>query len=503
MGIDEPFVGAYGANLNFFTLAAKNFSRFGYFRLHFLPTYYSGGDLGKIPDFYLHHPVFYYTLVSLPFKVFGFHNWVASVTPILFSLLTLYWLFKIGSFLWNRKTGLWVAVFGSFTPIMTVFGRQTIFEPAILALLLGVYYYFLVYLKYKKVKDVLFLTILSFLAILIDWGGAYFIFPFLLLYWLLPKGKEKKLAVLLYFVSTLLGLSLFILIVFLVRGNFGDLLGAISSRQTNPELFNLPYPWFKLILVSLLRIVIYLTPLSLLALFIFLKDLVKAVKLKKINPQMVTFLFFLIFGLLNLIFLPAATFGHIYFLLYLVPFFALTLGKYFADLSVKKSLFSVVLIVVIYLFSSLVTYAKWQQIEKQVWRYDAALKINRQLAPYEAIAVKGFPGDIFEQYFFHPTKPIEDYSELLNWLSQAKSGERKTVFSCWDTCSEEDYQFIENIPYKTTKFAKVWLIENTEIEKPTTLPEIHQIEKPAKTIESSLLIRFYRLLRDKLQVGQL
>lgn len=493
IGINEPFVGVYGANLNFFTLAAKNFFRFGYLKLNFVPTYYSGGDLSQLPQLYLHHPVLYFIFVSFPFIFLGFHNWVASVTPIIFSLLTLFWIYKIALFLWNKKVALWSVFFGAVFPLMTVFGRQTIFEPAILSLLLAVYYFFLLFLKDKKRKNLFLIILFTLLAVLVDWGGAYFIFPFIILYKLYPQSNQKKIAIFAYCLTVFIGLSIFLLQVYLLRGNFTDLINAILSRQNNLELFSLSYPLLRNFVTAIVRILVYFTPFSVFGLPVLLKER---------SVQRTSLLFFLIFGIVNLVALPAASFGHIYFLLYLLPFFALTLGKFGERLYHNNKKAGILLIFSLFFFSAFLTFMKWQQIVKQTWRYEVAFNINMQLIPYETIGVRGFPGDVFEQYFFHPTIPVESYDAVLELLNAKDPGEQKVVFSCWDSCSDEDYEFINSLPYKITKFDKAWLVENSESDKLPTKGDLTQ-ESTGTVSEPKMVIKIYRLLRDILGVGQL
>lgn len=488
-GVNEPFVGAYGANLNYFTLASKNFLRFGYSKLHFLPTYYAGGNINEIPPFYLHHPVFYYTLVSLSFILFGFQNWAAAVTPVIFSLLTVFWLYKIASLEFSKRIGYWSAFFGSIFPMMTVFGRQTIFEPAILSLLLGCYYYFLTYLKFKKRISLIKFTIFSFIAVVVDWGGLYFIFPFILLYKRLPKRKEKFKAILTYLLVCFIGISLFLLIVLRFQGNFNDLISAFNVRKESAELFSLPLPYLRLIGVTILRMIVYFTPLSIFLLPNFLKNIRKSY----------TVLFFFIFGLINIVILPTATFGHIYFLFYFIPFFSFLFALYFDKLIKKIFSLSTLLIFLICIFSFLVTFMKWQQVKKQSWRYTAASQINKRLLPYETLAVMGFPGDVFEQYFFHPTIAFNSYEELLSWLNSEKK--RYAVFSCWGNCTIDDLEFINNIPYKKQKFDNSWLIINSEVAD-SEYSEF-MVETQNKAEKESILLQWYRNIRNIFSVGQL
>ncbi len=499
LGVNEPYVGSYAANQNYFTLASKNFHRFGYIRLKFLPTYYSGGDLTNIPDFYLHHPILYFILVSLPFLIFSYHDWVSGVVPIIFSLFSLIWLYKIGVVLKNRQFGLWTAFFASIFPIMTVFSKQTIFEPAVLSTLLAVYYFFLSYLKYRKKRQLILLTGFSLLAILIDWGGAYFILPFLFCYRLFPKSEEKKKAIPAYIISIMIGTSLFFLLISIIKGNFADLVSAISVRAASDELILKNLPFLRLLAVFITRLVIYFTPLSIIGLTYYLYIQFKNWKKREVTLINTTILFFFIFGISNYIFLPTASFGHIYFLIYFVPFFALILSILSTNTLLKVKYLPVVILILVFIPSIFVTFFKWKQIAKQRWRYNDAYNINKELKDYEVLAVKGFPGDIFEQYFFHPTINFNSNIDLLEWLID-NNEEKKAVYSCWGDCSEDDLDFISLLPYQKKRFLNSYLINNNEAD---VLDE-SRIDKKINSNESqNIILKYYRSIRDRIGVGDL
>lgn len=505
IGIGEPFVGSYGANLNYFTLAAKNFIRFGYINLLFVPSYYAGPFIDTIPSVYLHHPVFYFDLVSLPFLLFGFYNWVASVTPLIFSLVGMVFLYKIGKEIWDKTIGLFAAFFYVVFPISAVFNRQTIFEPALLSSLLVVYYFYVKFLKTKERKYGIYLFLGSLLSIAIDWGAVYFIIPFFLLFPFLDKKIREFKPILYYLGALIIGLIVFVMQVAIWKGGFNDFINAVYVRQVDSELFSHSYPLVRLITTTIIRILIYFTPFVFISFILLFENIRDFISKKKLDLKSYTILFFFLFGIVNIVVLPTATFGHIYFLIYLTPFFAFTLSQFSKKVLNKSEALLFLFFFTVFLISSLVTYFKWQQVRKQAYRFDIAKSIDMKIVPYKTVGVRGFPGDVMEQYFLHPTVPLQSYTEFLNYIDQDSDNKVSAIFSCWDQCLSEDYEFVSELPYKKEQFGKnTWLVTN-EFEPLDIYSKEQGIEemKVSSTSYESVIIRMYRQVRDMLHVGQL
>ncbi|MBI2029102.1 glycosyltransferase family 39 protein [Candidatus Gottesmanbacteria bacterium] len=504
IGINDPFVGAYSANLNYFTLAAKNFARIGYLKLGFVPTYYAGEVSEYVSQPYLHHPVSYFTLVSIPFLIFGFHNWIASITPVIFSLFSLIFLYKICKTLWNEKTALLAVFLFSVFPMSAVFNKQTIFEPAVTAVLLSSYYFYIKYLKSGRWRNLILFFLSSLLSILIDWGGVYFIFPLVILFPFLNPNNRSAKAVKIYVLAACLGIMVFILQVLYWRGGFEDLISAVWVRQVDSELFSGEYPILRYILTVVFRILIYFTPFSILVLVLLKQHIQEFFKKKELSLQSYTIFFFLIFGLVNFIILPTATFGHIYFLIYLTPFFSISLSLILLTRFGKSDTLIYFIMTLILILSSVVVYSKWQQVNKQIYKYDAGLKINQQLKPFQTVAVYEYPGDMLEQYFFHPTVNMTSFIDLIDYLDEDLEKDRVAIYSCWGTCSSEEMEFISNIHYHKIQFAKdIWLI-TSDIQDVSLYDSQNKAAIEENSLESATsFINYYRYIRDFLRVGQL
>lgn len=439
-GINLPFAGGFSANNNYLSLAAKNYQRFGYTNLKFFPTYFAGAKLPVPVPYYLHHPILIFPLIYVSFTLLGIHNWVVHIPNLLFLLGDIFLIYKIGLLVWNKKIGMWAAAITIILPMVTFFWKFMMFEQGSLFFNLCVFYFVYRYYLHAKNAYLVYIFVFTLLSGLMDWGVLYLLVPLIIF-----QRKSFK-PVLFYALGAVISLGFFIVSVFMLRGGFAELAQAINVHAYTSSLLNLPLWPVRLTVITILRIIVYFSPLTLL----WLKDFSKSK----------TLLFFFIFGCMNILVLPTVTWEINYFLFYFVPFFAFA-GAHWI---VHRNRWIILLII----WSIAVNYFKLQQIEKQVWKYDAAVEINKSLAPYETVEVVNFPGDIFENYFYHPTVPKKKITAL----------PIRTVYTCETGC-----QKAELLP----KFA------SGTVAPAASSGSVHQ----------GILLTMYRFIRDTLKAGEL
>lgn len=431
-GINDPYVGSYNANNNYLTLAAKNYLRFGIVTLSTLPTYFAGNPLPPKPEYYLHHPYLFFLLNTIPFAIFGFSNWVVHVFPLLFSLGTI----AITYVLVRRVFGTRIAwLFGLVSlclPASVVFWKFMMFEQSSLFFVMATIYVFIRYRETGFPRYLYLGAMTSFLATLCDWYGAYFLFACMVA--LLWNKKTRTIRFLLvYFCSVCMALFGFLTIIYVVKGNYSDIWSAISMRAVSNELFALPFWPIRYAILLGIRSIVYFSPLIVLAIGIKLKYTIHLHTIRSSEKALVLLLFGII-GILNLVALPTATWGHSYFLYPIIPFVALTMATAFSRFSGKTHL---ILILFLICWSVVVQKAKYDQITKLYWKFDAAKTVSAQIRDYEPVGTVDFPGDVFEQYFLHPSVPME-ISDVSLWIQGKKYPEVTTVVvSCYGVCSGE------------------------------------------------------------------
>ena len=453
-GINFPYTGTYNANNNYLTLAAKNYIRYGFSTLKGLPTYYAGQTLPTPIPYYLHHPILIFPMSTVPFMIFGFYNWVVHVTNLLFLLGDIFLIYKIGEIVWSKKVGLWAAGLAMTFPMTTFFWKYIFFEQGSLFFNLCVYYFLLRYLKKPKTLYIGLIFLFTVFSGLIDWGVLYIFVPIMVLAAVLKKRVRFPITA--YLLGTGISLGLFVALVYMMQGGFKELTQAVGVHAYTPILFKLHLWPIRLILISIVRLGIYFTPFSLFWLCV------------KERTGRLTLIFFFVFGIMNIFVLPTVTWENSYFLFYFIPFLAFSGALWLVRLE-KKPFVVVLTVISIVIWSTLVNYFKIEQVRKQFWQYDSAASINKTLTPYEAIGVVNFAGDIFEQYFFHPTIPMEP-TDIAQW--------QKGIL----------YPKISNL-----------VISGTLVTRRSPLPT----DVRYKTSGQNTFVNWYRVIRDIFSVGQL
>jgi hypothetical protein len=478
-GVNYPFVGIYNTNNNYLSLAAKNYLRFGFVQLRFLPTYFAGEHFMPGDPYYLHHPILVFLTEAVSLFLFGARNWAVHVPQLLFVVGSIFMIYKLGSSLWNKRVGLWAAAIAAVFPMTTFFWKYMQFEQASLLLNLLIVY---MIVRNKNFWWIFVVTLLSGFA---DWGVLYLAPFFLVLFYLKHKNMTVRTLVA-YFLGVGISLGIFGIGVYFLQNGLKELGTAIWGRSYTAELTSLSFWPIRLILISLLRMVLYFTPVSFAALWIVYKR------------KDTTLLLF---------FLPAASWGHSYFLYYFIPFFAFS-GGIFMDRIGKKSEILAFWLILILITSVGVNYLKIQQVKKQLWKFDVAVAVNHVLKPYETVGVVNFAGDVFENYFLHPSQPIV-FGKLDDWLTGvAFPGVDKAVYVCSGMCTTGESAKAESlsgaglaVTYKAGT-NNAWLITK-RIHAPIPVTKTVIPASSAAIDEENIFIKIYRGIRDTLSVGQI
>ncbi len=504
-GITYPFVGIYNANNNYLSLAAKNYLRFGFFNLKFFPTYFAGAHFMPGDPYYLHHPILVFWVETLFVYLLGTANWVIHVPQILFAIGSMGMIYVIARQLWNRKVALWSLGLAVIFPMTGFFWKYMMFEQSGLCFNLIIFYFVICFIKKPKPRHLVTIFLATFIGGLVDWSVLYLLFPFTIFFFT-KLGKRVLPAIIMYVTGTVISVVLFLFGVFIMQKGFGELFVAIWVHSYTTQLTGLSYWPARLLLISLIRIFLYFSPFA----FVSGAYIVKLIGHRKFwKLPDITLIFFFLFGLLNLIFLPTATWGHSYFLYYFIPFFAWT-GGLWIERREKKSWAICFWVGIILVTSLTVNYLKIQQVKKQLWKYDVASKINIKLAPYETIGVINFAGDVFENYYFHPSQPI-GYTQLPDWIRGAVyPGVASAVFVCAGACKEDELQEVErlkstdSVETYTVGQNQAWLITK-QLHKQAASKAIQAITPPLhpSVNEGNILLRWYRTVRDALNVGQI
>ncbi|MCW1948933.1 MAG: glycosyltransferase family 39 protein, partial [Candidatus Shapirobacteria bacterium] len=98
-----------------------------------------------IPDFSVidfHPPLFYLTL-NLWVKLVGSGVIQMRMLSIIFSLVTIWLVYKIGSLLKDKKTGLWAAIITGINPLVIYYSQELRMYAMMMMLLMGGVYFWI------------------------------------------------------------------------------------------------------------------------------------------------------------------------------------------------------------------------------------------------------------------------------------------------------------------------------------------------------------------------
>lgn len=502
-GVNDPFVGSYNANNNYLSLASKNYLRFGFIALKTLPTYITGISIPQNNEFYLHHPILFFWIVHGTILLFGNGNWVVHVASFVFGFLTMGAIYYIGKELWNKRVATIATFFAFFFPMSTFFWKFVFIEQISLFLTLLVVFAFIKYIKTRSFVWVRVVWIGTFVGMLCDWYGGYLIFPFLMM--LFTRFRKETVRILPTYVSAVgIGLLLFVGIL-AGTGHIGDMVNAFGTRSLQSELLGLSYWWLRLPVVIFLRFIIYFTPLSIAGVILW----VKVYKKGKDKLANIIVLFFAVLGLINVIFLPTASWGHGYFLYFCIPFFAYS-GALFI-VSIKSRVWRYCFFVLVILWSVVVTFAKVGQVRKQMWKFDVSKYIQTFVAPHTKIGVINYPGDVLQNYYFIDAVAFLG-TDGEDWLQgNIYKDIHLVVFTCENLCNSKEIDFLNyatqvaNIEKYSVGAQNAWFIRNDREVKQSERVNIETgtISIPAqdktptyKSKSFDFILQWYRKLKN-------
>lgn len=485
-----PFVGPFGNNNSTYSIQAKNYLKLGFWSTKFAPV--NKIENGK-PQYYLHHPPLLQLLTALSYEIFGKifgqnQAWPGRFFPIVSTLVSIIFIALIAKNLWGSATG-WLALFlGSTSPFLLSFGKIIQFEPLLLATTL-----IFVFLtgKNKSKKISFLLALLAVVGSLIDW----LMIIFLTFFYLLNRKRLHNLQIYLF-------LSFMTLILFFTYSSWlsgpKELISAFFGRSLGGELFGKNFFSVKFILLQLIRIIVYFTPLGFISAVYFLRR-------KEKNKIVSVFLFF---GVANVILFLNGAYAHPYWLYYLTPFFILMSANLLTAMLKNKKWFwpGVFFLIINIFFSIIIINFKDQQVKKALWQDKFIDQTAEFLSSGEEIGTSwDFNEELFRYKTGHPITILWSKDEIFSDTVESPKW-RYFIFSCWANCTSEDAKISEILINKfsialTEKEGRAVLFDLSKPQNQTSTTNFsNNIQTPAT---SKSVLFYYRKLRDILGVNQI
>lgn len=507
-GINVPHVGLYNANNNYLSIASENFLRFGYRTLHYLPTYVVGETLPAPVPYYLHHPVLFFLIASVPFALFGSGNWVAHVMTFMYAVSAMIVLYAVIREVSGDRIARWSLFFAVLFPMSSFFWKYMFFEQISLYFTLTSLYFVVRYGKTEHPAYLWGLGISTAMGGASDWYAAYLLVALCVL-WLFRRDVRLSRSILVMIAGLSFGFGTYV-IALVGTGNIGMMYDGFRARGLTNELTGLTWWPVRLLMVTVIRLIVYFSPVAMMVIWEGMRG--KAARISGTIGARELYFIFLLIGIINIVVLPTATWGHSYFLYYLIPFVAYGMGIWMARVSRKSAIVACCVILLHVGWSVGVNALKLQQVTKQSWKYAFGRVISNLIPRYAKVGVLEYPGDVLERYFSIATVAM-DASHVRLWASGDGSTDIPlVVMTCAGDCTAGEKQFAASLA--TTREVTEyrfgsdigWIIRGEPVAgrtrdaafaaPPAAVPNT-PVSRP------SVVLRLYRLLRNALGSAQI
>lgn len=325
--LTKPFIGHHDWNGAWYANIARNFLNYGFWETKFGSVL--NYDQARPSEFAYatHYPPGLPIILAISFSVFGISEWSARLVPYMASLATIYMIYLLGIYFFDKKTAILASALTSVLPIVIYFSKVPVHETVILPfVLLSIFLYFK-FTKEQNLKNFLQLAASLVVSHLIHWS-AYFVTPLFFLSYLIFK---KKLAIAALF--PILSLLMFALHLLQVKWLTGSMLGGglldILMDRLNITDTPADYSTINFAVQRLHLLVAYFTwPILALAAPTAIWTVIQ-IRKGVFNQKMQLLLILGIFGITYNVIFKNAAFIHDYTIIYILPVLVLSAASGF------------------------------------------------------------------------------------------------------------------------------------------------------------------------------
>ena len=334
--IDEPWVGLKDYNGAAYGIISRNFVKHGFTGMNFGTSMRPGPLVEGEITYYLHHPPVFYYLVAVSYNLFGVHEWSARLVPILFSILALFFFFRLVRKIWGVEAAYYSSFFLAFLPMNSYFSRIVLQESAIM---LGVVLLTGMYVRWRETRrscEYWKLVAIFFFFGMIDWP-AYYLLPLFTLHTLIVDRGKESVGRMRMFLLPLFGLLLFSIFLgfcFLIaqyQGGAGLLESFIFRSAVKTDY--LVYSFIDFFKIEAIRSYRYFTPFVLILSACWVFSALRSKRRDHLERELYAVIF-LLFGLIHVFLWKDASWIHEFWMFHLSTGLCLTAGL--AILRLKK-----------------------------------------------------------------------------------------------------------------------------------------------------------------------
>lgn len=415
-------------------------------------------------------PIYQYAVAVL-YELFGVHVSLGRILSIIFSLITIFFLYRIAAKYFDKKTALWTCFIYSILPLNVFYSRVFMGEPLLLmSITIGIYYYS-EWLDKEKISFYFISLLFISLACLIKIPTLYIGLPLFYLSWKKYSKKVfKNVPILFYAIIVFLSVYLWYYHAHQIYLNSKltfNIWGYGTDKWGNWGFITTWEYWngvfFKNIAAKHLTWVGFIV-------FIF------ALVLFRKNKQMRFFYVWLIAGLIYLIIVARGNYFHDYYQLPVIIPISFFMGKIFSDyfkinLSNWRSKALIFSLAGIFILSAFryIQYIKRENLEHSD-KYKLAM-LAKKIIPKDSLVIT-----------------VSNYNPILLYLSETKG---------WRT-SPRDIN-IDFIKDKINKGAKYLLLNQKNFVNADTVHLnniLHNFKDVSYNNGESLIIHLNKQLKD-------
>lgn len=462
--ISKPFIGHHDWNGAFWGSITKRYLTFTPF--DHLNQLTNIEPTAKSLYFYDYTPLLpiLFTFSSI---LFGFSESSLRLTSVIFSLILIIFIYKIGEFLFNKSIGLLAAIFAAVTPMFLYFGKLPDHEPIVASLVTVAFYFFLRSSEKNKKSKMLFLFFLS-LSLLESWP-AFFIIPPIILFSIFYDKKRSIGKLLPIVVLPLIIIGIHLSAIFFLHGKNGLLIffqQGLLRMNSGTELIGgfSNFGNFSFIKTEASYAVIQFTKiLTVLSLIWVIMATFKIVK-RKIPKADLSLLILLAYPLSFILVFRQLAFIHDYKLYHFLPFISLSSAIVSNNLisRIKITKFKLVQIfiytlIVIFIYTERIDYLNTlQNTNFNLPGYELGILIKDKTTPEEITLVNSRQFKAFFEVFvdYYSGRPVSYEDITLNNYKNKLDDFNKYRFIVLIDDRDSDLEFSNYLEttYKSDKY---------------------------------------------------
>ncbi len=257
--INKPFIGHHDYNGAVAGVVARNYlANIGH--LLKIRQWQSIDNIYyKTIIFYPHYPPLSFLLFTLSGMVFGVNEVSLRLVTVVFSLIMVFFIYKIGERLYNKNTGILASFLAIVTPMFIYFGKTPDHEPILAPLCTASFYFYLTLNDRKNRRNTPFFIFLA-LALLESWA-SYFFLLFLLVHAILYKWVSRKVAIIMIGIAASV-IILQLLLIFFFQGPtsiLGVLQYGLYRMNGNPSISITNFTLRQFTVTEIRYVIIYFT----------------------------------------------------------------------------------------------------------------------------------------------------------------------------------------------------------------------------------------------------